>query len=276
MSATRYFYFLAQDIIVPPRESPREATAPSWFPGPVACGDGCDGDHPVRRRYEWAGVDYEAGLLDEVEAARLAAAGSTRMMVRQAIALYPDEEVRAFLKGLALVTWLAGARYCGACGSPLADASGENAGGRVCGSCGRVHFPRISPAVIVLVRKGDTALLARNTRFPSGRFGLIAGFVESGETLEEAVRREVREESGIEIDDIAYRTSQPWPFPDSLMVAFTARWKSGEAVPDGVEIAELRWCEPWSLPAIPPPGSVARLLIDEFARSVPEPGETGD
>jgi NAD+ diphosphatase len=142
----------------------------------------------------------------------------------------------------------------------------EDSGGRFCTSCGRVHFPRISPAVIVLIRKGPRALLAHNARFRNGFFGLIAGFVEAGETLEDAAAREAREEAGIEICDLRYVKSQPWPFPDSLMVAFKAEWASGEARPDGVEISELRWCLPSELPNVPPKGSVARYLLDDFAR----------
>jgi NAD+ diphosphatase len=91
------------------------------------------------------------------------------------------------------------------------------------------------------------------------------GFVDPGETLEEAAVREAREEAGIEIGNLRYAKSQPWPFPDSLMVAFTADWESGEARPDGTEITELRWCLPSELPEIPPKGSVARFLIDGFA-----------
>jgi NAD+ diphosphatase len=118
----------------------------------------------------------------------------------------------------------------------------------------------------VLVQKEGRILLAHNARFPAGRFGLIAGYAEAGESLEEAAVREVREEAGIEIQDLRYVKSQSWPFPDSLMIAFTAEWKSGEARPDGVEIEELRWCGPDDLPDIPPPGSVARYLIDRFVQ----------
>ncbi len=257
---SRIFVFSGQDIIVPGNPD-----APSWFDASFTLPGGFPLPSPEdSRAFEWNDAGYLSFSIEEDEALRLVAAGAGRMQVRQAIAVYPHEEVRAFLKGLALSTWIRGARYCGACGSPLADAVGQDTGGRICTACGRVHFPKISPAVITLVRKGDKALLARNSRFPAGRFGLIAGFVEAGETLEETVRRETREEAGIEVDSITYRTSQPWPFPDSLMVAFTARWASGEARPDGVEIAELRWCTPFDLPAIPPPGSVARFLIDEF------------
>jgi NAD+ diphosphatase len=191
-----------------------------------------------------------------------------RIAFREAIGEYDGVELEVAIRGIALLRWLEVARFCGACGSPLRDkAEGDmDAGGRECSVCGRVHFPRISPAIIVLVRKGPRALLAHNARFPSGRFGLIAGFVEAGETLEEAVVREVKEEAGVEIRDLRYIKSQPWPFPDSLMLAFTAEWASGESRPDGVEITELRWCLPSELPGIPPQGSVARFLLDAFVR----------
>ena len=274
---SRIFIFSGLDLLLPApiagtaTQSQAEAAIPTnsfgvaWFdatrplPGayPLPSGD-------ASRSYEWEGVGYLAFSLEESDAGILVAGGAGRIAVRQAISLYPHDEVRAFLKGLALSTWIKGARFCGACGSPLTDASGQDSGGRVCTACGRVHFPKISPAVITLVRRDDRVLLARNARFPAGRFGLIAGFVEAGETLEETVRRETLEEAGVEVDSISYRRSQPWPFPDSLMLAFTARWVSGEARPDGEEIVEVRWCSPFDLPSIPPPGSVARALIDEF------------
>ena len=192
--------------------------------------------------------------------------GFRRIPVRQAIGELPARTARPVLRGLALLRWLETARHCGACGALLEDCppEGTEPGGRLCPACGRVFFPRISPAVIVLVRKGGRALLAHNASFPAGRFGLIAGFVEAGETIEETVAREVHEEAGIDVAELRYRRSQSWPFPDSLMLAFTAEWAGGEARPDGREIVELRWCGPDELPDIPPPGSVARGLIDEF------------
>ncbi|MDP2790750.1 MAG: NAD(+) diphosphatase [Rectinemataceae bacterium] len=269
---SRVFVFAGLDLIVP--GSPPDQ---SWFDANLVLPGNTSIPGPDDfRSFVWNETGYLSFFAEEETAARMLAAGTARIPVRQAIGQYPRDEVRAFLKGLALSTWNKGARFCGACGSPLTDASGQDSGGRVCAACGRVHFPKISPAVITLVRKGDKALLAHNSRFPAGRFGLIAGFVESGETLEETVHREVREEAGIEVDSIEYRTSQPWPFPDSLMVAFTARWVSGEARPDGDEIAELRWCSPSDLPSIPPPGSVARQLIDEFVDSFSDPAASGN
>ena len=231
------------------------------------------------RDFDWEGEEFTAlGIGGDVPALA-EARGMSRLPVRKALSLWPLEVLRPVLKGMALVNWLEGARHCGACGAEFAgsappDLSGpELDGALVCPSCGRAHFPRISPAVIVLVRKGDKALLARNARFPpGGRFGLLAGFVEAGETIEEAAAREVREEARVEIRNLRYVRSQPWPFPDSLMFAFTAEWASGEARPDGVEIAELKWCGPDELPEIPFRGSVARELIEDFVAAAAREG----
>jgi NAD+ diphosphatase len=133
-----------------------------------------------------------------------------------------------------------------------------------CESCGRLEFPRLSPAIIVSVEKDDRLLLARSARFPGEFFSVLAGFVEPGESLEEAVRREVMEETGIRVKDISYFGSQPWPFPESLMIGFTARYESGEIEIDGEEIVEAGWYRASELPKIPGPVSIARKLIDAF------------
>ncbi|MDD3918042.1 MAG: NAD(+) diphosphatase, partial [Synergistaceae bacterium] len=114
-----------------------------------------------------------------------------------------------------------------------------------------------------VVRDGKL-LLAHGTRFPSGRYSVLAGFVEPGESLEETVEREIFEEVGIKVKDIAYFGSQPWPFPHSLMLGFTARWASGEIVPDGVEIGDADWFTPENMPEIPPSISISRKLIDHW------------
>lgn len=189
---------------------------------------------------------------------------------RSVLAELPHDEACRASKGLALLNWLVTARYCGTCRAELEDdgKDGYTAGARRCPTCGRVHYPRVTPAVIVLVRHEGKILLAHNAAFPPDRFGLLAGFVEPGESLEEAARREIREEAGIEVGDLRYRASQPWPFPYSLMIGYTAEWVSGEARPDGTELTELRWCGPGEFPSIPPPGSIARRLIDEYCRDV--------
>ena len=164
-------------------------------------------------------------------------------------------------RAVQLVEWARTHRFCGRCGEPTEETPGERA--LRCPACGLLAFPRLAPAVIVLVERDDgRALLARNARFPGDMYSCLAGFVEPGETLEQAVVREVREEVGIEVGDLCYLASQPWPFPHSLMLGFTARWKSGEVEVDGKEIADARWFGPDDLPSIPPRMSIARHLID--------------
>jgi NAD+ diphosphatase len=120
--------------------------------------------------------------------------------------------------------------------------------------------------VIVLVRRGDEVLLGRGNHLPPGLFSTLAGFVEPGETLEEAVRREVREEVGVELGEVRYFGSQPWPFPDSLMIGFMAEYASGPVRVDTSELAEAHWCSLDALPPVPPSFSIARSLIDAWVR----------
>ncbi|UJR83244.1 NAD(+) diphosphatase [Sandaracinus amylolyticus] len=155
-------------------------------------------------------------------------------------------------------------RFCGRCATPTVPVEGERC--LRCPACELTSYPRISPVVIGLVRRGDRALLARSPRFPAPFFSTLAGFVEIGETLEEALAREVREEVGIEIGAIRYFGSQPWPYPHQLMIGFMAEWTSGEVRVDGVEIAEAHWFRAGELPLVPPPMSIARQLIDAWAR----------
>jgi NAD+ diphosphatase len=162
-------------------------------------------------------------------------------------------------------------RFCGRCGKAMVPEAQERA--RRCPGCGFLAYPRLSPAVIVLVRRGREALLARSGRFPLPFFSTLAGFVEVGESLEETVAREIREEVGIAVEDLRYFGSQPWPFPHSLMVGFVARYAGGELRVDGEEIAEARWVSPESLPPIPPPLSIARALIDAWLAEVRGPGD---
>jgi NAD+ diphosphatase len=263
----RRYLFIGQDILVPaaPGAGPFVEEENSAY---------LAGRALLRRDYDdLSGELARAYLLDEESAilalGRKGAGELRRLSIREALGLYDAVAMKAPLRGIALLRALEASRFCGFCGGQMRDngPDGLDGSGRICVSCGKLHFPRISPAVIVLIRKGPCALVAHNAHFPKGRFGLIAGFVEAGESLEEAAKREVCEEAGIEIRGLRYVMSQSWPFPDSLMMAFTAEWASGEARPDGEEIEELRWCLPSELPDIPPKGSVARVLLDEFALS---------
>jgi NAD+ diphosphatase len=133
-----------------------------------------------------------------------------------------------------------------------------------CLKCGLLHFPRLAPAIIVLVERGNQLLLARSRHFIPGLYSVIAGFVEPGETLEQAVEREVREEVGIAIKDIRYFGSQPWPFPHSLMIGFTATYAGGNIFLSDSEIEDAGWFTSQNLPALPGKISIARKLIDWF------------
>lgn len=171
-----------------------------------------------------------------------------------------------------LLDWQDNHRFCGKCGTPTVMKSSESA--MQCPSCGLLVYPRISPAVMVLVRNGDQLLLARSPRFKPGVYSALAGFVEAGETLEECAAREVREEVGIEITRLRYFHSQPWPFPNSLMVAFFADYAGGTITPEPNEIEAAAWFSPDALPLLPEPISISRQLIDTaLAEPYPQPAK---
>ncbi|GGO04736.1 NAD(+) diphosphatase [Saccharibacillus kuerlensis] len=174
-------------------------------------------------------------------------------------------------RALQMLNWDATHRFCGRCGTALADARYEHA--KICPSCGLSHYPRISPAVITAILKDGKILLAHSARFPNKMYGLIAGFTEAGETLEDCVRRETMEEVGISLKNIRYFGSQQWPFPNSLMIGFIAEYESGEITVDGEEIAEASWFGPDELPNIPPKVSIARKMIDWYAEEYGTPSQ---
>jgi len=161
-----------------------------------------------------------------------------------------------------IVEWDRTHQFCGHCGTPTETQSNERA--KACPNCGMLLFPRLSPAVIVLVERGRELLLARSRRFQPGMYSVIAGFVELGETLEEAVVREVQEETGVSVKDVRYFGSQQWPFPHSLMVGFTAKYASGEITIDEEEIEDAGWYKVDNLPELPTKVSIARKMIDWF------------
>lgn len=153
-------------------------------------------------------------------------------------------------------------QYCGHCGTQTVQVSDKRA--KVCPSCHLVSYPRLSPAVIVLVERGTEILLARARHFPPDLYSILAGFVEPGESLEDAIVREIYEEVSIEVKNIQYFGSQPWPYPNSLMIGFTATYASGDIQVDGDELADAGWFTKNNLPLIPPRLSIARRLIDWF------------
>lgn len=166
-------------------------------------------------------------------------------------------------RAVQLVEWARTHRFCGRCATPTEMQPNERA--MKCPACGLLAFPRLAPAMITLVTRGaDEVLLARGVAFRAPMYSCLAGFVEPGESLEDAVIREVREEVGIEVGNVEYRGSQPWPFPHSLMVGFRAEWVSGDIVCDPTEILDAQWYTRDSLPPIPPRISIARKLIDAW------------
>lgn len=165
-------------------------------------------------------------------------------------------------RALQIAEWHRTHRYCGVCGSAMVDHPEERA--RCCPECSHVCYPRISPCVIVLIARDREILLAQGVNFHRPFYSTLAGFMEPGETAEQAVHREVAEEVGIRVCNLRYVSSQPWPFPHSLMLGFHADYAGGEITPDPAEIADARWWSLDALPAIPPKGTIARLLIDQL------------
>jgi NAD+ diphosphatase len=195
--------------------------------------------------------------------------------VRMAAGQVPDGESALLAQGRALVDWHATHRFCAQCGEPtrLADAGYM----RICEDCDAQHFPRTNPVVIMLVHRSDRCLLGRGSGWPAGMFSALAGFIEPGETIEEAVRREVMEETSIQVGDVSYLASQPWPFPSSLMIGCLGQGLSEEIHLGDDELEEARWIEREQIVAaieagggsggffVPPPMAIAHQLIRAWA-----------
>jgi NAD+ diphosphatase len=221
------------------------------------------------------GADFEAGhylgRLGEIDCYAVSLADGIELPQDLTLeglrALYgrlSDDEYAIAGRAAQILVWDQTHRFCGRCGTPTVNAPADRA--KLCPQCGLLSFPRLSPAVIMLVQRGeDEFLLARNRAFADGFFSVLAGFVEPGESLEEAVGREVHEEVGLQIRDIHYFGSQPWPFPHQLMIGFTAHYASGQIRLQDDEIAEAAWFNRrGELPKLPGKLSIARRLIDTF------------
>lgn len=179
----------------------------------------------------------------------------------------PEHHWLAAGRAVQIVEWARTHRFCGRCGEPTEPIAGERA--MRCPGCGLLSFPRLSPAMITLVTRGEPgpdqeALLARGVQFQRPMYSCLAGFVEPGESLEASVLREVHEEVGITVANPRYFGSQPWPFPNSLMIGFRADYESGDIVCDPAEIVDANWYRKDDLPMIPPGISIARKLIDAW------------
>lgn len=169
-------------------------------------------------------------------------------------------------RALQVIQWHRDHQFCGRCGEATEDHPADRA--KVCPSCGHSCYPRISPCMIVLVTRGEEVLLGRSPNWPMNMFSTLAGFIEPGETIEQAVHREIYEEVGITVKNLEYRSSQPWPFPHSLMIGFYAEYDGGQIQVDGEEISEANWFHISQLPKIPPVGSISRYLIDTYVEKV--------
>lgn len=167
-----------------------------------------------------------------------------------------------------LLDWERDHQFCGRCGNSMTADEAERA--MRCASCGTIAFPRIAPCIIVLVHRGNELLLARNANFPQPMYSTLAGFIEAGESAEDTLVREVREEVGVEVERIRYFSSQSWPFPNQLMLGFFAEYAGGEIVCEPSEIADARWFHYSELPMIPPVSSISGQLIHHYVQSISE------
>lgn len=163
-----------------------------------------------------------------------------------------------------IINWYGHHRFCGRCGAPTRLDAAERA--MVCTRCHELYYPRLSPCVIGIIERGDYCLLARRAQSRNNRYSAVAGFIEPGETAEQALEREVAEEVGLTITNIRYFTSQPWPFPSQLMLGFHADYARGDIQVDGVEIDDARWFHVHELPPAPPAGTISGQLIQDFVR----------
>ncbi|MDR2942741.1 MAG: NAD(+) diphosphatase [Treponema sp.] len=188
-------------------------------------------------------------------------AGWRSVPVRQLLAMLSADGTGKILRACHVAQWRNDSRFCGRCGAKNTDVAGDAQ--RLCPKCGKTEFPRICPAVIIIITDSENKiLLAHNKKFTSNVYSHISGFNEAGETLEETVVREIREEVNITVKDIEYIKSQPWPFPCSLMIGYKARYLSGTVKPDGVEIEDAKWFAKDNLPDLPREGSLSRYLIN--------------
>lgn len=216
----------------------------------------------VRRQY-LGRLDDEPVWAAELHIASSPPPRTTLSGLRALFDQLPETHYSLAGRAVQIMAWQRDHQFCGRCGRLMEPAPGERA--LRCADCGLISYPRISPAVIVLIERDQRILLARGHQFGSGRFGIIAGFVEAGESLEETVRREVREEVGIELASVSYFSSQPWPFPHGIMIGFRAAYGSGDIALDDGELAEAGWYDLDDLPNIPHRLSIARWLIDAWA-----------
>jgi NAD+ diphosphatase len=223
---------------------------------------------PTLAEVERAGIDGARLYLGRLEGVDCIALRGLRSLFLQ----IPEAHLALAGRAFQIVEWHRNHRYCGRCATATVDKGTERS--KACPACGLVVYPRISPAMMVLVTRGRELLLARANRFANAMYSALAGFVEPGESIEDCIHRDVLEEVGVKVDQLRYFSSQSWPFPNSLMIAFNAEYVSGDMRPCDEEIAEAKWFSLDALPQLPGPVSISRQLINatiaRLARDQPQ------
>lgn len=255
-------------------DGPREAPRPVWIDPAAPWWRDCAVGEPVFLGLEgetpWFAVDLSS--VEDPQAHPVLAGLGTFVDLRTLSPALdgPTGSMLAYARGLML--WHERHRFCGVCGSATTVAEGGHVRHCMNAACAAHHFPRTDPVVIMLITDGDRCLLGRQPRFPPGFYSCLAGFVEPAESLEEAVARESLEEAGVTVTDVRYHSSQPWPFPGSLMLGFTARATSFDLTPQPEEMEDVRWFDRNWIRAnagtdtfrLPPRDAIARRLLDDW------------
>jgi NAD+ diphosphatase len=248
-----------------PSDDLRVRARPAWARLPLQKNHNWLGSAPTRTLYlgRLGGVQCWAA---ELGTDASTPAGHAWEGLRPLFSVLDDDHFALAGRALQLLQWDRDHRFCGRCGTPTQPKRDERV--RVCPACKLSAYPRVAPAVMALVHRGNQVLLARSPHFPAGMYSALAGFVEPGESLEQCLAREVEEEVGVRISNSRYFASQPWPFPHSLMIAFVCEYAGGEIRPQAGEIEDAKWFEVLQLPKLPSKISIARRLIDAVCQDV--------
>ena len=243
-----------------PSDDPRVPARPSWAVLPLQKNNNILWFEPARTLYLGRLAGTACWAAEAPADASPPPPGLAWEGLRTLFSVLEDAHFALAGRAIQLLDWDRSHRFCGRCGTPTEAKTEERV--RACPACRLGVYPRLSPAVMALVRREGEILLGRSPHFPPGMYSALAGFVEPGETLEQCIEREVEEEVGVRVSRIRYFASQPWPFPNSLMIAFICDWQSGEIRPQAGEIEDAKWFKVLQLPKLPSKISIARRLID--------------
>jgi NAD+ diphosphatase len=247
-----------------PTDDPRVRERPSWARLPLQKNNNRLWSEPLRTLY-LGDLGTQACWAAEVPSGE-APVGFGWVGLRSLFTVLEDAHFALAGRAVQLLQWDRDHRFCGRCGAPTEPRAEERV--RVCPSCKLSAYPRVAPAVMMLVRRERELLLGRSPHFPAGMYSALAGFVEPGETLEQCIAREVAEEVGVRVTNLRYFASQPWPFPHSLMIAFVCDWAGGDIQPEEGEIEAADWFDVLQLPKLPSKISIARRLIDAVSAEI--------